>query len=104
VSNDEELEPPFSWTLDLPGLTEGKARKAVEVLREHAPETLADVEDADAVLVDPRVWFSVIIDRDTAIATRDALRLARSDRTSSAMAENIEEWLDHTKKSGLKEA
>jgi hypothetical protein len=104
VSNDEELEPLFSWTLDLPGLTERKAHKVIEVLREHAPETLADVEDADTVLVDPRVWFSMIIDRDTAIAMRDALRLAGSDRTSSAMVENIEEWLDHTRKSGLKEA
>jgi hypothetical protein len=104
VSNDEEFEPPFLWTLDLPGLTERKARKVIDVLREHAPAILADVEDADTVLVDPSAWFSIIIDRDTAMAVRDALRVAGSGRISSEIVENIEEWLAHTEASDLKEA
>ncbi|MCU1526948.1 MAG: hypothetical protein JWP75_711 [Frondihabitans sp.] len=60
------------WSIDIPGLTEREARSVVE----HLP-TLGI--EGEGIMVDPRFFVTVHLDRDSAQAILEALRMAQGD-------------------------
>jgi hypothetical protein len=85
ASASTERDQGFYWSVDIPGLTEEQAASLVDC----CPELPGTV-------VDPRHWFTVHMDRETAQVLRSALLSLGSDSIGVGLREGVEDWLELT--------
>jgi len=92
MADDEEADFPY-WSIDMPGLDERRAAELADLVRR---------SDAGIVptLVDPRLWLTVHLDRETVEVIRDALASAPATATTAALVESFDEWLDSSADAG----
>ncbi|MBT2487687.1 hypothetical protein J7E96_03870 [Streptomyces sp. ISL-96] len=84
-ANDQELY----WGIDVPGLTEEDASRLASTIRSSglSPEP---------ILVNPEMFLTLRIDRETAGALRSALLRTQLNPIIDGLRESIDDWLDST--------
>lgn len=88
MDNDVNEDPDFPyWSIDIPGLREGQAAEVAELIQQ---------SDAEIVptLVDPKLWLTLHLDRETVEAMRDALMSTGQTIVTTSLIESFDEWLD----------
>ncbi|MFB6520281.1 hypothetical protein [Streptomyces sp. NPDC056401] len=81
-------DPDFPyWGIDIPGLRKGQAVEVAELIQQ---------SDAEIVptLVDPKLWLTLHLDRETVEVMRDALMSAGQTIVTTSLIESFDEWLD----------
>jgi hypothetical protein len=85
AGRDQRFSWKFYWNVDIPGLTE-----------EQAESLVACCPELPGTVVDPRQWFTVHMDRETAEVLRSALLSLGPDSIGVGLRESVEDWLDAT--------
>lgn len=94
MGDDEKAEADFPyWSIDMPGLDE---RRAVEL----AGLVRRSVDGIVPTLVDPKLWLTLHLDRETAEVIREALASATPTAVTSSLVESFDEWLDQAAQDG----
>lgn len=87
IPDGHDDDQPFYWSLDLPGMTSDQASQVVAVIESGGV-------DLNAVPVDPAVFLTLHMDRDTVEALVAGLAEARPSRVVENMKEAFVEWLE----------
>jgi hypothetical protein len=82
---DQGFSWKYYWSVDIPGLTEGQAQSLLDCC-----------PDLSGTAVDPRQWFTVHMDRETAEVLRTALLDLERNSIGVGLREIVEDWLDST--------
>ncbi|MFD6890622.1 hypothetical protein [Streptomyces sp. NPDC059957] len=88
MDNDVDTDPDFPyWGIDMPGLRERQAFDVADLIRQ---------SDADIVptLVNPKLWLTLHLDRETVEAMRDALMSTEQTIVTASLTESLDEWLE----------
>ncbi len=83
TGRDQEFYRKYYWSVDVPGLTQERAESLVA----YCPELPGTV-------IDPGLWFTVHMDRDTAEVLRTALLSLGPDSIGVGLRESVDDWLD----------
>ncbi|MET9592317.1 hypothetical protein ABZY45_15385 [Streptomyces sp. NPDC006516] len=92
MGNDEEADFPY-WSIDMPGLDERRAVELAGLVRQSG----AGIEPT---LVDPMLWLTLHLDRETVEVVRDALASAPTTAVTASLVESFDEWLDQSARGG----
>ena len=85
IDRDQGSSSTYYWNVDIPGLTEVQAGSLVTSLPGLPGST-----------IDPRQWFTVHMDRETAKVLRLALLGLGRDGIGVGLRESVDDWLIST--------
>lgn len=75
------------WAIDIPGLNHEQAMWLVSAINDR-PHKL------HASAVNPQVFLTLHLDRDTMLTLRAALSVAKPDKVVDGMRETLDDWLE----------
>lgn len=88
MDNDVDADPEFPyWGIDIPGLRERQAFDVANLIRQSDTGMVPS-------LVNPKLWLTLHLDRETVEAMRDALMSAERTIVTTSLIESFDEWLD----------
>lgn len=88
VNADDDF--PY-WGIDIPGLRESQAADVASLIRQSETGT-------EPILVDPKLWLTLHLDRETVEAMRAALMSTGRSMITASLIESLDEWLDWSAK------
>ena len=89
MSNEDTADQSLYWGIDMPGLTREQAVELVSIIK----STGLDLEP---ILVNPAIFLTLHMDRDTVQALRSGLLGTQSDLIGDGLRESVEDWLNLT--------